>query len=146
VVVTTPLTFAAGPPGPLEPLSGHSLPFFISTPTHFYPSSPPGQSAGFSRIAPTPPILALSVSRGPGASPSLYLKSPLWAPGAQGSSQHSHFSSAAPALRRPAPSLLPCTPASFPMSVPSTCHSPAPAGAEGAKIRAAYLCGALPVR
>lgn len=55
----------------------------------------------------------------------------------------SHFFSADPGFTGPR---LPYTPASAPISVPSTCHSPAPAAAERTKTRAAHLCAAFRAR
>lgn len=108
------------------------------------PPSPLCQSPGSSLI--TPSKLALRLPKGGGGPlpfPSLYLKPLLWTPGGRGSSRCSHFFSADPGFTSPR---LPYTPASAPISVPSTCHSPSPAAAERTTTRAAHLCAAFRAR
>lgn len=110
-------------------------------PYHFYLQAP---SANLPALLQLPHLSSLCGCPGiPLPFPSLYLKPLLWAQGGPGSSRSSHFFSADPGFtsRR-----LPYTPASAPILVPSTCHSPAPAAAERTKTRAAHLCAAFRAR
>lgn len=107
------------------------------------PSNPLCQSPGSSPSIPTPPKLALRFPGGPLPFPSLSQITPLGTGRIGLLPALALFFSGPPRFAGPR---LPYTPASPPISVPSTCHSPAPTAAERTQTRVAHLCAAFRAR